>query len=127
MTCRLGLGRALVMVAALSITVAGCASAGGSGGSRMSNDRITQEELTELQQLDALQVVQRLRPSWLRRRGGSYPRVVLNGVPLDGGTEALRGFRVGEIRDMEYLDPGDATLRLGTGYPAGAILVNTGR
>ena len=93
----------------------------------MNADRITQDDLTELQQLDALQVVQRLRPAWLRRRAGFLPRVVVDGVPLDGSTEALRNFRVGEIRDMEYLDPSDATMRLGTGYPAGAIIVRTGR
>jgi hypothetical protein len=93
----------------------------------MDSDRITQEDLTELQQLDALQVVQRLRPAWLRRRAGTLPMVVVNGVPMDGGTQALRNFRVGEIREMEYLDPSDATMRLGTGYPAGAIIVTTGR
>ena len=124
---RLPFHRVVLAAAVLTLCLAGCASAGGSGGGRMNDDRITQDELTELQQLDALQVVQRLRPAWLRRRAGSLPRVVLNGVSLEGGTEALRNFRVGEIREMEYLDPSDATMRLGTGYPAGAIIVTTGR
>jgi hypothetical protein len=77
--------------------------------------------------LSALEVVQRLRPNWLRIRGGSLPEVVLDNTPLDGGTELLRAYRVGEIKEMRYLDPADATLRFGTGFPAGAIVIVTGR
>lgn len=77
-------------------------------------------------QLNALEVIQRLRPAWLRLRAGSLPQVVVDGSPM-GGTETLKTYRVGEIRELRYLDPGEATLRFGTGYPAGAVLVLTGR
>lgn len=117
---------------ALTLTLAalsGCASSGaGSGDSpRRSRDVITAEELASLQQLSALEVVQRLRPAWLRVRGGGLPQLIVDGTPMEGGTEALRTFRVGEIHELRYMDPGDATMRFGTGYPAGAIVVITGR
>jgi len=119
----------IAFVALAVLVGSGC---GGSSGPqdaapRGSRDRIVAEELASLQQLSALEVVERLRPTWLRIRAGSRPRVVLNGTPMEGGTEALANFRVGEIRELRYLSPADATMRFGTGYPAGAILVVTGR
>lgn len=113
----------------LAACVAGCASAGagGDGAPRSSRNVITVEELAPLQQLSALEVVQRLRPAWLRVRGGGLPQLIVDGTPMEGGTETLRTFRVGEIKELRYLDPGDATMRFGTGYPAGAIVVLTGR
>jgi len=121
--------RTLVAALALSAVVTGCASggAGGDGTPRASRDRIVAEELAPLQQLNAFEVVQRLRPAWLRIRAGNLPAVVLDGTPLEGGTETLRTYRVGEIRELRYLSPADATMRFGTGYPAGAILIITGR
>lgn len=113
---------------ALFLGATACASSGGSSdGPRRNPDVITQEELADLQLLDALQVVQRLRPRWLRIRAGALPETVVNGSRIEGQAEALRNYRVGEIRELRYLSPADATLRFGTGYPAGAILVTTGR
>ena len=113
----------------VAVLLGGCASAGGSeAGARPGpRDRILAEELANLQQLSALEVVQRLRPNWLRIRGGSLPEAVLDGTPIEGGARALQNIRVGEIRELRYLNPSDATMRFGTGYPAGAILVFTGR
>lgn len=117
------------IVALVLLTGQGCAGAADTEEAtpRGSRDRIAAEELATLQQLSALEVVERLRPAWLRIRAGSRPRVVLNGTPMEGGTEALANFRVGEIRELRYLSPSDATMRFGTGFPAGAILVVTGR
>jgi len=113
---------------ALFLGVTACASSSGSAdGPRRDPNVITQDELADLQQLDALQVVQRLRPRWLRIRAGAVPETVVNGSRIEGQAEALRNYRVGEIRELRYLSPSDATLRFGTGYPAGAILVTIGR
>lgn len=113
----------------IALLLGGCASAGGgeAGVRPGPRDRILTEELANLQQLSALEVVQRLRPTWLRIRSGSLPEVVLDGTPIEGGARALQNIRVGEIRELQYLNPSDATMRFGTGYLAGAILVFTGR
>ena len=58
---------------ALTIALAGCASSGGGGGSsRSSPSRLTMEDFTpDMQSLNLLTVIQRLRPAWLRARGNS--------------------------------------------------------
>jgi ABC-type phosphate transport system substrate-binding protein len=49
--------------------VAACASAAGAGGVRSSSDTITREEITTSGAQTAYQLVQSLRPEWLRTRG----------------------------------------------------------
>jgi len=115
------------MAFALALGLAGCASGGGGArpaGAR--SDRIVQAELTPLGQLDALQVVQRLRPNWLRQRGGvSEPLVLYVDGTRRGGADDLRFIRADEVEQMDYMSPSDATTRFGTGHTGGAILVQT--
>ena len=79
----------------------------------------------------ARQVVERLRPSWLRvARGVSmgggrvYAQVLVNGA-LRGGLEELTSLNSFDVEDMRYLSPADATTRYGTGFLGGAIEVRT--
>ena len=118
----------------LTLTLAGCASgASSSGGGDPS--RISAEQLRELDSegLNALQVVQRLKPQWLRTRGTAtfggggaevFARLVVDGVPF-GESGDLRSLDATDIEDIAYLSAGDATTRFGTGYVGGAILVRT--
>lgn len=120
--------RRFLVTAVFLLALGGCASAGGSGeGSSRDADLITPEELADFQQVDAYQAVQRLRPAWLRRRGGSQPELLVDGLLVDGGVNALRNYQVSDIRQMEFMDASDATMRYGTGFTAGAILITTGR
>ena len=122
--------RAFAVTVALALGLTGCASGGGSGdgGSRRgSTTHITAEELAGLEQFDAYQAVERLRPNWLRTRGGSAAQVIVDGSRQNGGLELLRTFRVSEIQDLRYLSARDATTRFGTGFDGGAILVTTRR
>jgi hypothetical protein len=110
---------------------------------RKDRNRISAEEIQAATAQDAHQLVQRLRPHWLRMRGRSSlqtreaempgggtgqvlaPREII--VYLNGGRygthESLRSLHLDGITDMEYMDGPSATQRFGTGHPHGAILV----
>lgn len=108
----------------LVLAAAGCTTTGASSN-RSVGDVLTEEELAEYSNQDAYSAIQRLKPTWLRRRGGS-PEVVVDGVHR-GGTGVLRRISVLEIEQILYRDPGEATMRYGTGFPYGAIVIETRR
>lgn len=84
---------------------------------------------------NAMQVIRRLRPAWLRARGSNsftsagsmYAVVYVDNIRRPGGLSALFNIPVGEIRMMEFIGPANATTRWGTGHQAGVIRVLTGR
>jgi hypothetical protein len=122
--------RLLVPSLALALGITGCASAGAGGGDsapRGTANRIIFEELEPVQQLDAFDAVRRLRPMWLRSRGGASPQVLIDGNRQPGGFDALRSIRSSEIQEMRFMSASDATTRFGTGFDGGAILVTTRR
>lgn len=128
--------RAIAIIPLFLALVPGACASSGSGEARPEGaDRthIVSEELRALdpESLDAWEAIRRLRGTWLRSRGSggfdgdpTFPRVILDGVDY-GRLDALRGFSVTEIEELEYLSASDATTLFGTGYPGGAILVTT--
>lgn len=83
----------------------------------------------------AYELIQRLRPQFLRSRGttslggsagSSKPTalVVVDGSPR-GDLSALRQVSAMSIEEIRYLSAADASIRFGTGYTGGAILVTT--
>ena len=84
----------------------------------------------------ARDLIQRLRPGFLRSRGASSfgnaangsptpsTQVVVDGAPR-GGLSALTQIPAMSVREIRYLNAADATIQYGTGYDAGAILVFT--
>jgi hypothetical protein len=115
------------------LALAGCAGASGTAAGGGNPNAIGDQQLREMDQegLTVLQVIQRLRPNWLRPRGTAslgggavVPRAVVDGVPL-GDYPDLAGVSAREVRAIEFFSAGDATTRFGTGYPGGAILVRT--
>ena len=124
---RVALASLLVLLA-----LAGCAGASGTAGGGNPNV-IGDQQLREMdpEGLSVIQVIQRLRPNWLRTRGtasfgggAAVPQAVMDGVPL-GDFSELGGVSAREVRGIEFVSAGDATTRFGTGYPGGAILVRT--
>ena len=116
---------AAVGLAALN---AGCASggAGGEGRSRLDPNLITAEELTEYENLTCFEVVQRLRPRWLQRRGAEQdPVVYQDGNRIGFAEEVLGGMNASNIESLKYLSASDATTRYGTGHMAGAIEIRS--
>lgn len=124
--------RLLVLAAFALVTgLAGCASTGGSGGgsgggTRRDPNRITAEELADYTTLSAVDVVRRLRPRWLQGRGGqNMPQLILDGARMGDAQSALRSLSVSDIQEMQYLNSSDATMRFGTNFPGGAIIVTS--
>jgi CheY-like chemotaxis protein len=114
---------------------------------RIKQDRthITAEELAEQVGQNGYEVVEKLRPDWLRRSerrisldqgratetGGMYTDVSTTPLRLTvfvdqtemGGLEELRRLRNDEIREIEYLTGSDAQQRYGARFSAGIIHV----
>jgi len=115
--------------AALAVTpIAACASSGGSSDRpRRDPNVLTREELAAEPRGTLLQVVERLRPNWLRSRNlagsNNLPRVHVDGSP-QGSVEMLRSIQVQDVRRLEFMSGPDATTRYGTGYVGGVILVS---
>lgn len=139
------LTRTLLVVGAVACA-AGCASSGTAGQAgepqtsvvtapqpkqRKDPNVITEAELASRSALTARQVVEQLRPQFLRVRGtttlGNAQTADVIWVYFDGtrmGTiEVLNNIGAHEIREIRYLSPSEATNRYGTGHVQGAILV----
>ena len=116
---------------ALVSSLGACASGGGgSSGPRRNPNLITAEELAEDSTLTAIDVVRRLRPRWLTGRGAgtggsNMPQLILDGARMGDAANALRSISVSTISEMQYLNASDATMRYGTNYPGGAIVVTS--
>lgn len=113
-------------------------------------DTITREEIAAFREGDAMQIVRRLRPGWLRpRTQATITSAVATAAALDsdsrvvpdpavypevfeghlhyGPAESLRAFDANEIERLERVSALDATTLYGTGYVAGIIRVITRR
>ena len=95
---------------------------------------ILESEIQAAASENAFELVQQLRPSMLRGRaanvssdGGSGGIVVYVDNVRFGGTESLRNVTRIAIREIRFVNAGDATQLFGTGHPSGAILISTKR
>ena len=115
---------------ALLTVLAACASGTGGGGPRRDPNLITLEELADHTTLSALDVVRRLRPRWLQGRGAgtggsNVPQLIVDGARMGNAQDALRTLSVSDIQELRYLNASDATMRFGTNFPGGAIMVTS--
>lgn len=122
----------LTFVAAFGLTTltAGCASGGAGGEGRTSRDPdlISAEELADYSSLNCLEIVERLRPRWLQRRGSEQnPVVYQDGNRLGSAQDVLGSIPANDVQSLKYLDSSDATTRYGTGHVAGAIEISSRR
>lgn len=116
---------ALVVCATL---LTGCATTeSGSGSGDLSV--VTAEEIEAAGSYStAYEVVQRLRPQWLRTRGRSNTgfevsiKLYVDGSRF-GASEDLTQINATNIERMEYLRPSQASDRYGMNHDQGAILV----
>jgi hypothetical protein len=133
--------RSFSLLAALALSAAaGCASSpsGAAGASQPSTsrsrgtpDRITAEELATIDVQNALQAVQRLRPSFLQNRGGASSSITQGPVDVVvyvdqtrmGGPNTLSQIPITDVKEIVHLSGSDATQRYGTGHGSGAIIV----
>jgi hypothetical protein len=112
-----------------------CASApgaGSAGGSRMGNV-ITEQDIEKIEVNDAAQIVERLRPNWLRGRGaasisgGTDLPVVYLDDSRQGGPEQLGRISARIIREIRFVPGTEAAVRWGLGHGGGVIQVVTKR
>jgi hypothetical protein len=118
------------------VLVAGCASTSAATGQKNQNVITSEEIAGQSSAATAYDVIQRLRPNFLRTRGAVHGSpsgttnnleqvdlvVYLNETRL-GGTDELRQIPTTEIREIRYYSASDATTKWGTGHSAGAIQV----
>lgn len=99
---------------------------------RVRRDLITREEIAASGATNLYEVVQRLRPAWMRGtsasnlRGGGTSVVVYQGNTPLGGLEALRQLTTGYAASLRYLEGTEASNTLpglGSRRVAGAIVV----
>jgi len=123
-----------LVIVSLIVFGSACASSQGSERSDRDSSRITAEELSNVQADDLLEVVQLLRPRWLRMRGSRSIRsdteiVVFRDRARLGGIDELRSLTVSSAAWLEYMDAATATSMLpGVQRGAhidGAIIVHT--
>lgn len=91
---------------------------------------IRQNEIeAEADARNALELIQRLRPFWIRSRGQSSinlataePVVYVNNTKM-GSPSVLQQYSVASIREIRQLRGSDASMRYGIGHENGAILL----
>ncbi|MGH7482554.1 MAG: hypothetical protein ACRELV_10395 [Longimicrobiales bacterium] len=80
---------------------------------------------------NAYQIVQRLHPDWLIKRGratieGDEDIIVYYNNARMGGPDALRQIQPGPIQEIRFYSAREAQFKWGTGHLNGAIQVVTG-
>lgn len=85
------------------------------------------DELSRAPGRNALELLQELRPQYLRNRGPLHAPTVFVDYLRRGGTDALREIPASSIAEIRYLDSRDATQLFGSGYTGGIIHVLTAR
>jgi hypothetical protein len=122
----------LLCAALATVLMAACAPARGSaeGEAHPDRDLISLEQVQAARVDNAYELVRKLHPIWLRKRGANSVQndgdvvVYLNDTRL-GGPEALRQVETITITSIRFFGPGPANFRFGTGHHHGAIQVST--
>lgn len=119
----------LALAGLVALLLAGCASSS-EPGQRRDLSLITYNEIEEAtaSAATAHDLVQRLRPQWLRKRGRSNVgfevevMVYVDGARY-GGADMLAQIPSLSVTEMRYLRPSEASDRYGANHDQGAILV----
>lgn len=126
-------GTALASVILL-LAATGCASTGSTeDGPSERRDVITRQEMVEADVSNLYDVVQRLRPEWLRRQQRSFSRdtriVVVENNSVLGDAEMLRQISPDGVRELRFMDGDTAAATLvgaRQGFVEGAIIIERG-
>lgn len=124
--------RRLPSLLALSILLvsSACASSRQARPVSERGDVIAQHQIDADGSRTVYELVQRLHPLWLQKRGTNTINnegdivVYLDNARL-GGPETLREILAGNVASVRFLDAGRAQYRFGVGHMHGAIVVTT--
>jgi hypothetical protein len=107
-----------------------CATGSRSEEPARSSTFISLEDIQASSASNAFELVQQIRPQWLRGRGATSlqdPQPILPVVYLGemsfGPVESLRGFAIQGIEELRFIDARTATTRFGAGHAGGVIQV----
>jgi hypothetical protein len=123
----------ILLTLGLLVIGAACGPANTTVGSpRTRTNVITLEEIERRGQYSNLyELVQELRPRWLRAQGPDTfmgeqgaVQVRMDGNPL-GSVEQLRRISPSGVTSLEWVSPIDASARFGMGNSHGAIVIST--
>ena len=95
-------------------------------------DRISEYEIDQIEFHSAYEIIEALRPQWLRARGvnsitgrtSRYAHVFVDGQFV-GGLDHLWTVSAMQIGEIRFWGPGGAGVRFGMGHPRGAIEVTS--
>ncbi len=98
---------------------------------RLDRNYIFIDEIQSSGSATAFNLIRTLRPHWFRGRGPkslvhdtvSFPIIYVDGNRY-GDINSLLSFPVTNITEIQYMNAGDATIKLGMDHPAGAILIS---
>lgn len=124
-----------VVAVAAAVALGACASTGGGSGEPADRDVINRAQIEGMEHLSAMDIVRRLKPSWLRTGRGTDSlvpamqsrrgvQVYLDGAHM-GSVQELTQVSGRDIEEIRRLDPRQATVEFGTSNPDGAILILT--
>jgi hypothetical protein len=130
--------RAFLLLAMSGTLFTACASSGSSNQRSRNSNTISATEMDQARRegmRDLYEVVERVRPRWLRvRTDPSFNLqtlvVVYQNESKLGGVDALRGYPLTSVNSLRYLDAAQAGLLPGAGggvgaHLEGAIVINT--
>lgn len=118
-----------LVILALSLTLAACASAsqtGSAGASAPSANRITADEIAKADVATAYDAIYSLHRPWFRDMSAGASGevfVYVDNRVLDGGKEGLRQIPAGQVAVIDYLKAADAVPRFGPRAGGGAIII----
>ncbi len=120
--------KARFAVAWMMVASVACASATSSGGgTRRNSDVITLEEIDASDALTVFDLIQQVRPRFLRPAGIGDPVIVYVDGVRRGNALELRSVPRVNASEIRYVSGTDATTRYGTGHRSGAIEVSLRR
>ena len=114
----------------LALVTVACSTPGGGTRSAARSDMITSEQIRAAGQNNLFDVVQAIRPTWLRPRSPNsfqnpgQVRVYLDDVRV-GTVDALRSIPAQNVTYIQWFDPISASARWGLDHEQGAIVVST--
>jgi hypothetical protein len=116
-----------------ALTAAACASSG-EGRPSGSPDLINRAQIEASSARTAFDLVNQIRPQWLRSRGTGSIQNPDAGVPVvyvgevrHGDVESLRGFDPDGIEEIRFINATSATTRYGSGHSGGVIRITLRR
>ncbi|MFQ5865845.1 MAG: hypothetical protein ACE5IW_11510 [bacterium] len=121
---------AVTILCALGLLACSTTKESKSKKSRYSRDYIYSEEIQTSTATNAYHLIKNLRPHWLWGRGtksiryeeASYPVIYVN-ESRHGDIDSLSTIPITNIKEIQFLNSGDATNRFGIDHASGAILI----